>query len=41
LSIIDVLMWNSPAAVVRHLAARDGCRLSAEQPPSQMTIDSQ
>jgi hypothetical protein len=41
LSIIDVLMWNSPAAVVRHLAARDGCRLSAEQPLGQIAADTQ
>jgi hypothetical protein len=41
LSIIDVLMWNSPSAVVRHLAAPAACRKSAEQPPGWIGLKSQ
>ncbi len=41
LSIIDVLMWNSPAALLRHLEAHAGCRSSTQQPPSQIGADSQ
>ena len=32
LSIIDVMMWNSPSAIVRHLGARDVCERSVDHP---------
>jgi hypothetical protein len=39
LSIIDVMMWNSPSAIVRHLAAQDmrGESVDLPQGPSSIT----